>query len=113
MADLQRRQNDLAGAVQLYRESLDIKRKTFPEGHWEIATLKSLIGACFTTMGQYGEAEPLLTEAYPVIKAAFGDAHNRTRVALERVVDLYDGWGKTEAANKYRALLPERPPVSR
>jgi hypothetical protein len=57
-------------------------------------------------MRSYAEAEPLLVAAYPVVKATFGDAHNRTRVALQRIVDLYEAWGRVQAADKYRAMLP-------
>ncbi len=106
LADLSRRQGDYAGAIRIYREAREIKLKSFPEGHWEIATVDSMIGGCLTSQREYAQAEPLLTASYPIIKATFGEAHNRTRVALQRVVDLYDAWGKKEAANRYRALLP-------
>jgi serine/threonine protein kinase len=33
-----------------------------------------------------------------IIKGNFGDKHPRTQVALKRLVDLYDAWGKPAKA---------------
>ena len=51
----------------------------------------------------------MLLDVYEVIKdAPQGRAGNRPkREALERLVKLYDAWGKPETAAQYRALLRE------
>jgi tetratricopeptide (TPR) repeat protein len=108
-ANLLQRRGDYQGAVQRYREAIEVKRKTFAPDHWEIATVHSLLGECLTAAKDYPSAEPLLLGSYPIIRATFGDAHNRTKVALRRIADLYDAWGKTDAAAKYRALLAGQP----
>ena len=72
-----------------------------------MATVESLLGGCLTAARRYREAEPLLLKSYPILREAFGDSHNRTRVALGRIVDLYDAWGKPDKAAKYRVMLPQ------
>jgi len=108
LANVLQRRGDLVGAESFYRDALALQRKAFPNGpdeHWEVATIKSLLGGCLTTEKRYADAEPLLLESYPVIKANFGGAHPRTQVALKRLVDLYDVWGKPAKGAPYRALL--------
>ena len=51
---------DYSRAEVAFLESLDVKRKTFPENHWQIATTKSLLGNCYSKSGQYVKAEELL-----------------------------------------------------
>ena len=108
LANVLERKGDLAGAESMYRDALTLRRKAFPnepDGHWEVATIKSLLGGCLTAAKRYADAEPLLLESYPVIKGNFGDAHPRTQVALKRLVDLYDAWGKSAKGAQYRAML--------
>jgi eukaryotic-like serine/threonine-protein kinase len=108
LANVLERKGDLPGAESMYRDALALRRKAFPnepDGHWEVATIKSLLGGCLTAARRYADAEPLLLESYPVIKGNFGDAHPRTQVALKRLVDLYDAWGKSAKVAEYRAML--------
>jgi tetratricopeptide (TPR) repeat protein len=105
-ANLLQRKGDYAGAESMYRQALALKRKAYPKGHWEIATVESLLGGCLTAAHRYREAEPLLLESYPIIQANFGPSHNRTVVALRRVVELYTAWNKREKAASYAAQLP-------
>jgi tetratricopeptide (TPR) repeat protein len=100
------RKKDFVNAESAYRQAMDLKRKTFPETHWEIATVKNMLGSCLTDARRYGEAEPLLMESYPVIRASFGDSHNRTIVALRRILDLYKAWNKPEKAAFYSGMMP-------
>ena len=97
----------LAEAEQTFREARDIQLQTFPPGHWQVATTESLLGECLTRMGRYASAEPLLVNSYGIISREFGAQHGRARVALRRVIELYDAWGETEKAAEYRALSPE------
>ena len=59
-----------------------------------MATIESLLGGCLTAGKRYADAEPLLLESYPIIKANFGDAHPRTQAALKRRRSLR-GMGET------------------
>jgi non-specific serine/threonine protein kinase/serine/threonine-protein kinase len=107
LARLLQLKGDYAGAESQYREAIEVYRKTYPEGHWEIATVKSLLGGCLIADHRYRDAQPLLLESYPIIRSSFGAAHNRTVVALRRIVDLYNAWGQPQKAAPYAALLPD------
>jgi non-specific serine/threonine protein kinase/serine/threonine-protein kinase len=111
LAALLQRKGDYAGAESMYRQAIELNRKVFPEDHWEIATIKSLLGGCLSAAGRYGEAEPLLLESHPIIRSSFGDSHNRTLVAVRRIVDLYNAWGKPRQAAHYAAMFPGAGPA--
>jgi hypothetical protein len=66
--------------------------------------VKSLLGGCLIADHRY--AEPLQLESYPIIRSSFGDAHNRTLVALRRIVNLYNAWGRPQKAASYAACFP-------
>ena len=57
-------------------------------------------------------AEPLLIDGYEALKANPSVPEVRRHEALERVVELYDAWGKPEQAAEYRALLAEQEAVA-
>lgn len=60
-----------------------------------------LLGDCLTELGRYQEAEQLLLEGYRVLREEQDQA---ARDAVERLVSLYDAWGKPDLAAEYRAL---------
>ena len=71
----------------------------------------SLLGASLAGQDKFTEAEPLLLDAYNQMKDNAETIPNqyrdeRIREALERIVNLYESWGKPDEAAKYRALLP-------
>jgi eukaryotic-like serine/threonine-protein kinase len=92
-------------AEPLLREALMIHRKTSPKNDWGTPDTASALGACLTAMRRYDEAESLLTESYEGLKLASGVDNKRTLEALNRLISLYQSWGKTAKATEYRALL--------
>ena len=92
------------------RQALAIFRKTLPADHPFIAVAESVLGGCLTRARRYMEAETLLLGSYPAIEAKFGERSPDTRKARQRMVALYDGWGKPDKAAEYRRkLTKERP----
>jgi serine/threonine-protein kinase len=91
------------------RGSVEIWRKNYPDDHFLIATTRNLLGGCLTEMGRYAEAEPLLTLSYAIILKQFGPDHPRTRAARNRVVQLYQAWGKPQRAAAYQPVESRRP----
>ncbi len=79
-------------------------RQVKPEGDWEIADAESLLGAYLLRRGRYREAEPYLIGSYPTIKEVRGEQAIYTRLALKRILELYEAWGKPEELAPYRAL---------
>ena len=89
-------------ALALLRESLKLRRQSLPPNHWFVSSSESALGACLTALGRFREAEPLLVRSYEALKAAKGEAHERTVEARQRVVALYEAWGKPGKAAAYK-----------
>ena len=86
------------GAEDLLRESLDIRNNRMPHDHVQVAVSKSALGGCLVQLGQFAEAESLLTEAHTVLQGELGEENRPTKAALRRLIELYDQWKKPERA---------------
>jgi hypothetical protein len=76
---------------------------------WEVAVARSLLGEALAGQRQFAEAEKLLRAAHEGLTA---DAkrippgeRNNLPDTLERLVQLYDAWGKPDEAAKWRKEL--------
>jgi hypothetical protein len=92
----------------LLRECLTIRRNSQPEA-WTTFNTCSLLGASLMDQGKYAEAEPLILSGHAgmVVRAATipPGAKIRLTEAADRIVKLYDAWGKPEKAAAWRARL--------
>jgi tetratricopeptide (TPR) repeat protein len=84
------------------REALAIRKKILPQGDILIPYTASALGECLTTQKRYAEADPLLTESSSELKLKLGDRDKRTMEARQRLVKLYELWGKPDLAERYR-----------
>jgi hypothetical protein len=95
-------------AEPLLRECLAIRAKAAPDD-WSRFNTMSLLGEALLGRGQYPEAEPLVVPGYEGMKAreAAIPPPGRPRLveAAERVVRLYEAWGKPEQAAAWKARL--------
>ena len=81
-------------------------RKTKPESDWEVGRLKSELGGLRTARGAYARAEPLLVEGF---EAVTGDVRTNKAViarARDRLVRLYEAWGRPADAARWRKAEP-------
>jgi len=92
-------------AEPLLREGLTIYRSSMEKGHWQIARVESVLGGCLVALQRFEEAELLLLESYRTLKAKRGDKDKHTQQALNRMIKLYEAWGKPDKAGEYRAAL--------
>ena len=90
----------------LLRECLEIRRDRLEPNNWLIRNTMSLLGESLTGQGRYEEAEPLLLEGYESMNPPPNSAIRKSE-ALERVVHLYESWGKPEKAAEWRTRLPD------
>jgi tetratricopeptide (TPR) repeat protein len=68
---------------------------------WLRCYAMSLLGDALAREGKYAEAEPLLVQGFEGMDPP--DAHAvRKREALDRIVKLYEAWGKLELAAEWR-----------
>ena len=62
-----------------------------------------MLGACLTAEGRYAEAEALLLRAHAGLESSRGRDHERTVEARQRLVALYEAWGRPDRAARWRA----------
>jgi hypothetical protein len=67
----------------------------------------SLLGAALANQAKSAEAEPLLLESCAGFRKLPRVPPKNVRRALERLVGLYEAWGKPDEAAMWRALLEE------
>src|SRR5262249_45863285 len=97
----------------LLRECLEIRRKVLPKGHWLTADAESVIGACLFARGCYTDAELLLLSGYEHLKAAPQVPIEQLPKAGDRLIRLYEAWGKPENAAEWRARRDQLPKAPR
>jgi serine/threonine protein kinase len=99
-------------AEPLLRECLAEGEKSLPD-NWRVFEARSLLGGCLLRQKQYAEAEPLLLSGYSGMKdrqAKLGEeGRQRLAEAGERIVALYQAWGKPEEARQWRDRLKALP----
>jgi hypothetical protein len=100
-------------AAGVLRGCLAIRQKELPEGHWLIADTQSQIGAAVAAGGKHSEAEPILLEAYAQLQDGPEVPARQKRLAIERIVRMYEAWNKTEQASKWQKRLAEVPDEDR
>ena len=95
-------------AEPLLRETLAIREKTQP-GDWTTFNTRSLLGGSLLGQKRYAEAEPLIVAGYEGMKAREAgippEGKPRLTEAAERLIKLYDAWGKKDKAAEWRARL--------
>ncbi len=92
----------------MLRESLAIREK-FQADDWTTFNTRSLLGGSLLGQEKYAEAEPLILAGYEGMRARDEKipppAQPRLTDAADRVVKLYEAWGKPEKAAEWRAKL--------
>jgi hypothetical protein len=96
-------------ADTLLRECLAIREKAQPDD-WSAFNTRSMLGASLLGQKKYAEAEPLLLAGYQGMKAREARIPTAGKLRLaeagERVVLLYEAWGKKDKADEWRAKVP-------
>lgn len=62
-------------------------------------------------MGAFEQAESLLLESYPLVEAVYPPQHETRMKAVRRIIALYEAWGKSEEAARWRARLATTQPA--
>jgi serine/threonine protein kinase/Tfp pilus assembly protein PilF len=91
-----------AQAEPLLRESLAIRKGTNPKGDPTIADVMSVLGECLTKQRRYREAEALLIESDEDFRSTVVEQNPRWIESRQRLVRLYEAWGKPDLAARYR-----------
>lgn len=95
-------------AERKLRESLTIRQKTQPD-KWTTFETKSILGQALADQKKYDKAEPLLLSGYQGMKKRASQIQVRDKgqlaLALERLVNCYEAWGKKDKAAEWRKEL--------
>jgi len=89
------------------REGIEIEKKILPKDASDIAAAESALGLCLTRLRRFDEAESLLLGSYQILVTK-PNGTREAREAEQRVITLYDAWGKSEKAREWRAMLDEQ-----
>ncbi len=103
---------ETASTVQLIYRKRDVQKGDLPEGHWKIGYMMTLLGAAFSGQEKFEEAEPQLLDGYSQMKNDPEVPEERMQEALQRIIELYETWGKPDEAAEYRSMLAQDPDAS-
>jgi tetratricopeptide (TPR) repeat protein len=78
-----------------------------PDGHWLTALAASAEGAALAGLHRYAEAEALLVDSYTVLSKDSRAMQALVDKAGERLVSLYEVWGKPEKAAEVLAAAKQ------
>lgn len=93
-------------AEPLLREARSIREDALPAHHPDRLEVATLLGRCLVALGRYEEAEPVLLDAHERLAARPAEGTEELlHDTLERLVELYEVWGKRDRAEKYEARL--------
>ena len=97
----------------LYREALEKTRKRYGEASPPVAGALAKLGSNLLEQKKYATAEPLLLAGYEGLKKREAQLLPNEKIrlteALQRLLQLYDAWGKPEKAAEWRKKMPAIP----
>jgi hypothetical protein len=101
-------QGKWSASEPVLRECLALREKSEPD-LWTTFNTRSLLGGSMIGQKKYAEAEPLIVSGYEGMKAREArippPGKPRLTDAAERVIKLYEAWGKKDEAARWRARL--------
>jgi len=106
LAQARLRSGSVDSAESEARKALSILRRTARESGSPVsfAEAEAVLADCLIRRGGHDEAEDLLTRAFQRVDE-FGENNPRARKGvLDRLVTLYETWGKPEQAARWRGL---------
>jgi serine/threonine protein kinase/tetratricopeptide (TPR) repeat protein len=105
------KQQKYAEAEAHLRQALTIRAQK-QAGAWSTFHTQSLLGSALAGQGKYADAESQLLQGYEGLKRREAQmpptAQAHVTAAVERLVQLYSAWGKSDQAEWWRARLPKK-----
>jgi hypothetical protein len=105
------KQKKWADAEAVLNNCVRIREKKQPDD-WTTFSAKSVLGGSLLGQKKFADAEPLLLAGYQGVDACKSkipaDPTGPLTEALERLVQLYDAWGKKDQADEWRRKLEAR-----
>jgi serine/threonine protein kinase/tetratricopeptide (TPR) repeat protein len=108
--------NEAGAAEALLRQALPVRirvpgvvptrRRTLAQDDWSVGATKSLLGAALAAQARYEEAETMLLAAQRDLDTTPGPHARDATATINRLVALYEAWGRSDRAAAYRSRLP-------
>jgi non-specific serine/threonine protein kinase/serine/threonine-protein kinase len=102
-------QGKWAEAEAALREALAVHEAKQP-GAFVTHDTRAMLGSALAGLRKFAEAEPLMTRGYEGLASTLptmpGDYRRKVVEAHDRLVRLYEAWGKPEKAAEWRTKLP-------
>jgi hypothetical protein len=102
------KQSRWSEAEPVLRESLALLEQTHPDDWTRFITM-SRLGEALSGQGRYAEAEPLVVQGYEGLKARAAKLPPPGKIRLpeaaERVIRLYEAWGRPDEAVGWKSKL--------
>lgn len=99
-----------AEAEPLLRAALKTREKVLGPRHPLTAVCRSHWGQCLAKLRRFEEAEEAFLAAWQALSAAPSAVANRVAELKERLIQLYEDWGRPDQVERWRAQpLPEPP----
>jgi tetratricopeptide (TPR) repeat protein len=102
-------------AESFLREVVLLRERTMPD-HWRRFNAMSLLGESLLGQGRFAEAEPFLVEGALGLKTREQQVdaccQNFVAMSIERVVAIYERWGRLEDAIAWREKLLSEPKMT-
>jgi serine/threonine protein kinase/Flp pilus assembly protein TadD len=96
----------LAAAQALLLHALAVQQRSYAASDWRLGITESLLGVVYTKLTRFAEAEPHLlraSELLPVKPGTEGTEAREARANRQRLVALYEAWGRPAKAALYRS----------
>lgn len=90
-----------ARAAPYLREAME-KFRTAPNRTGQLSSAAGILGECLTLLKRYDEAERLLIEGHAGFETDCCEPGPEWMEARQRLVKLYEAWGKPDRAARYR-----------
>jgi tetratricopeptide (TPR) repeat protein len=101
----------LGEAIALLETIVERGKAKLAPDHRDTLLAQSELGDSYCHAGRFAEAEPLLAQAYEGFKERAAriprEEPGFLNTTLERLVYLYDAWGKPDEAARWRKELEE------
>lgn len=106
LADFYKSNARYADAEQLYRRSLDIRKKAFGSKHLSVATSLNNLASVQQQQGKYNMAESLYWDAIKILDNLGGPEQPEMTRSLHALIALYRAQGKLDKAESLRSQIP-------
>jgi eukaryotic-like serine/threonine-protein kinase len=96
---------DYTRGLALLRSAVAGRERAYPPGHWLIANVRVLVGACLMRSGNLAAARPMLLEAVATVEKERGAASPNAQEAYGYIAELYDRLKLPVEAATWRARI--------